>query len=61
LARVETHEPTTRWQHTIGLAALLEAAKQLPPRDPWDLEDLGEAPTGLAKLLKEARAWGKGT
>ena len=38
LRRVEAHEPTTAWQHTVGLAACLAYAKTLPPRDPWDGE-----------------------
>jgi hypothetical protein len=41
------------WQHTEGLAALLEAAKRLPPRDPVADEDLPT--TGIGGLLREAR------
>jgi hypothetical protein len=58
LLRVEAHEPSTRWQHAVGLSALLEAARHLSPRDPWELPDLDGA-TGMAKLLKEAREWGQ--
>ena len=56
LARIEAQEPETAWQHTVGLSALLAYAKTLPARDLWaDGLDLDEEPTGLAKLLKEAR------
>jgi hypothetical protein len=46
------------WQHTEGLCALLEAARQqaVPPRDPWARPPV-EACTGLARLLAEARQW----
>src|SRR5262245_62018741 len=48
--------PDTAWQHTQGLSALLQAAKERPQRDPWEGEDLDSAPeTGLGKLLAEAR------
>jgi len=41
-----------------GLAALLQAARELPQREPWDGEDLApEQQTGLGKLLAEARRW----
>jgi hypothetical protein len=43
------------WEDTVGLSALLEVAKALPARGPWDVEDLGEEPSGLAQLVKEAR------
>ena len=50
--------PDQAWQHTLGLSALLEAAKGLPPRDPFALPDLDEEPrTGLGALLVEARRW----
>src|SRR5262245_29461225 len=49
-------EPDQAWQHTGGLSTLLQAAKQLPPREPWNGEDLDPEPqTGLGKLLVEAR------
>ena len=49
-------EPDQAWQQTQGLHALLQAAKALPPREPWDLPDLDPEPqTGLGKLLVEAR------
>jgi hypothetical protein len=57
LARVEAQEPETAWQHMAGISAMLAYAHSLPKRDPWDVEDLGEEPTGLGKLLKEAREW----
>lgn len=46
------------WERTVGLCALLEAAKALPRRDPWDLPDL-DPRDGLARLLIEARQWQK--
>jgi hypothetical protein len=57
LGRVEAQEPETAWQHTAGLSALLAHAASLPRRGPWDMPDLGEEPSGLAKLLQEARQW----
>jgi hypothetical protein len=45
------------WQHTVGLAALLEAAKQLPPREPGDLEGVYEDAPGFGGLLWQARQW----
>ena len=48
----------TAWERTEGLAALLEAARSLPKRDPWDLPDL-DTTSGLGKMLAEARAWQK--
>jgi hypothetical protein len=44
------------WGHQEGLAALLDAARQLPRPQPWDLPALEDrtAPTGLARLLAEA-------
>jgi hypothetical protein len=44
------------WRYTEGISALLAAAKALPRRDPWDLPSV-EEPTGLARLLEEARRW----
>src|SRR5262245_48965325 len=50
-------EPEPAWIHTKGLSALLDAAKGLPKREPWDMADLDpeDAQTGLGKLLVEAR------
>jgi hypothetical protein len=45
------------WWQSQGLAALLDAARTLHPPEPWDLPALDEAPTGLGRLLQEARAW----
>jgi hypothetical protein len=45
------------WRHTIGIAALLDAARSLPPRGPWELPAVEEC-TGLARLLAEARLKG---
>jgi Domain of unknown function (DUF3854) len=43
------------WQHTVGLASLLAAARSLPRRDaPLDLATV-DTTSGLGKLLAEAR------
>lgn len=55
LAQVEAHDPVTRWQHTVGLSALLAYAGTLPTRDPWDMPEL-DTTTSMGKLLQEARA-----
>jgi hypothetical protein len=47
------------WRYTEGLAALLDAARSLPRREPFSLPDVEEC-DGLARLLKEAREWQKG-
>jgi hypothetical protein len=49
------------WEHTAGLSALLDAARQqaLPQRAPWSLPDLDPC-DGLARLLAEARQRQKG-
>lgn len=44
------------WRHTAGLASLLEEARHLPQRSPWDLSALDER-SGLGRLLAEARQW----
>ena len=44
------------WRSSVGLSALLAAARALPQREPWDLPDL-EPRDGLAGLLAEARSW----
>jgi hypothetical protein len=46
------------WRYTEGISALLEAAKALPQRGPWELPDLEEC-SGMARLLAEARQWEK--
>jgi hypothetical protein len=46
------------WRYTEGISSLLEAARRLPRREPWDLPSVEDG-GGLAKLLKEARAWEK--
>jgi hypothetical protein len=60
LERLEAEsDPWTAWERTEGLAALLDAARRLPQRDPWDaggvedgdLEDSGS----MGQLLREAR------
>ena len=43
------------WRYSEGLAALLEAARHLPRREPWALPSM-EDDSGLAGLLREARA-----
>jgi hypothetical protein len=45
--------PSTAWEHTEGLCALLEEARRLPQREPFDVTELEE--TGLGRLLREAR------
>jgi hypothetical protein len=42
------------WRYTEGLASLLEAARALPQRGPWDLPSVEES-GGLAGLLADAR------
>jgi hypothetical protein len=44
------------WEQTVGLSTLLSYAKALPPREPWDVQDLEQAGP-MGKLLAEARAW----
>ena len=53
LAFLEAADPAQAWHHAEGLAALLEAARRLPQREPFALPELEE--TGMGKLLKEAR------
>ena len=43
------------WRFTEGLSSLLDIARRLPQRDPWDLPDLEHDQSGLAGLLREAR------
>jgi hypothetical protein len=47
--------PPPDWEQLEGLSAILDYAKRLPPRDPWDTD--GVAETGMGKLLREAKAW----
>jgi hypothetical protein len=58
LAARREADAASDWEHTVGLASLLEASRHLPKVEPWDLPDL--APSGgLGRLLAEARAWGR--
>ena len=43
------------WRYSEGLASLLEAARHLPQRGPFELPDLQDC-DGLARLLHDARA-----
>jgi hypothetical protein len=45
------------WSTTEGLAALLQAARSLPTREPFALPSVEEC-SGLEKLLAEARLKG---
>jgi len=54
LALLEAANPAQAWHHAEGLAALLEAARRLPQRDPFALPEV-ESRTGMGTLLKEAR------
>jgi hypothetical protein len=60
LRRLEQQAPETAWLYSEGLAVLLAAAKQ-SPRQSWPLasEDLddGGPPSGLRRLLEEARQY----
>jgi hypothetical protein len=53
LALLEAAEPDRAWERTHGLASLLAHARALPPRDPWDLDEVSD--TGMGALLKAAR------
>jgi hypothetical protein len=55
--RRQARQQTPDWQHTVGLAALLEEAKQLPQRAPGDLEGVYEDAPGFGGLLWQARQW----
>jgi hypothetical protein len=54
--RCQAKQQVPGWRQSEGLAALLQAAKALPPRGPWELLDL-EAAGSMGKLLAEARRW----
>jgi hypothetical protein len=47
------------WRYSVGMSALLEAARHLPRRGPWELPDVESDDTGLGRLLREARQWEK--
>jgi hypothetical protein len=44
------------WRHIVGISQLLEVARSLPTRGPWELPDL-EAAGAMGWLLAEARQW----
>lgn len=48
--------PRPHWSTTEGLASLLDAAKALPTRSPWDLPDVDDR-SALGRMLAEARRW----
>jgi hypothetical protein len=54
LALLEVAEPERSWEHTCGLWSLLQAARALPPRDPWAMPDLEESGS-MGELLRQAR------
>jgi hypothetical protein len=56
VALLEAASPEQAWQHTEGLCALLAYARA-HPAEPWEEEDAAEDLSGLALLLREARAW----
>jgi hypothetical protein len=56
--RRRRQEAVPDWRTSVGISSLLEAARHLPRRDPWDVESL-DATSGLGKLLAEARQWEK--
>jgi hypothetical protein len=53
LTLLEAVEPTRAWEQTRGLASLLAYAKNLPPRKPFDLDEIHDS--GIGQLLREAR------
>ena len=52
--RARRRQQVPDWPSTHGLAALLEAARALPEREPWSLPSVKDG-SGLARLLEEAR------
>jgi hypothetical protein len=56
--RLAQRQAAPAWLESEGLAALLEAARSLPTREPFALPSVEES-GGLAKLLAEARQWQK--
>ena len=59
LRRLEQQAPETAWLHREGLAAILASAKPSPLQswdlEPEDLDDADGPPSGLRRLLQEAR------
>jgi hypothetical protein len=53
--RCQARQQTPDWRHTEGLAALLEAARHLPQREPFALEGVYEDAPGFGGLLWQAR------
>jgi hypothetical protein len=53
LALLEAADPERAWEDTRGLASLLAYAQSLPPREPFDVDEIQD--TGLGALLREAR------
>jgi hypothetical protein len=53
LCKLEATEPTRSWEHTRGLASLLTYAKTVPPREPFDLDEIQDS--GLGRLLRQVR------
>jgi hypothetical protein len=64
LRRLEQQAPATAWLHSEGLATLLATAKQYARQSgdlaPADLDDEGP-PSGLRRLLEEARQYRQST
>ena len=52
--RARRRQQVPDWPSTVGLSALLDAARSLPRRDPWAVDTL-DTTSGLGKLLAEAR------
>ena len=57
--RLAARQQVPDWRSAEGMHALLEAARYLPRRGPWDLPDLDDR-SGLSGLLHQARQWQKG-
>jgi hypothetical protein len=56
--RCQAKQQAPDWRTTVGLSALLDAAKHLPRRDPWDLTPV-DTTSAMGTLLAEARQWEK--
>ena len=52
--RVRRRRQVPDWPRSVGLASLLDAARVLPKRSPWEMPDL-DTSTALGQLLAEAR------